>query len=113
MLSYLVAIACVLGIAIGQIFFKISSVGLLNSGTIFSLNTLGPLSVAVGLYGVTSLGWVWVLQHVELGRIYPLMALSFVLVPVGSYFIFGERFQIQYLFGISLIVTGIIVATSA
>jgi len=71
------------------------------------------LAAAFALYGATTLAWVWVLQEIELGRLYPLMALSFVLVPIGSYFVFGERFQPQYFVGIGLIMTGIVIAARA
>lgn len=41
------------------------------------------------------------------------MALAFVLVPIGSHFLFGERFQTQYMIGVALIIIGILVATKA
>jgi drug/metabolite transporter (DMT)-like permease len=53
------------------------------------------------------------LQRVELGRVYPLMALAFALVPLGSHFVFGERFQSQYFVGVAMIVAGIVVAVRA
>lgn len=111
--TYVVAILCVFGMAIGQILFKISANGLSVSGTFFSFKTFAALSGAICLYGLTSISWVWVLQRTELGRVYPLMALAFVLVPIGSYFVFGERFQIQYFLGVALIIAGILVATKA
>lgn len=39
-----------------------------------------------------------------------MMALAFVLVPLASHWLFGERFQPQYFIGIVLIMTGIVVA---
>lgn len=113
MMAYFVAFLCVLGMAIGQILFKISANGLHESGSLFSAKTLMALSAAICLYGLTSLAWVWVLQRTELGKVYPFMAFAFVLVPIGSYFMFGERFQTQYLVGVALIVAGIVVATRA
>jgi len=41
------------------------------------------------------------------------MALAFVLVPLGSHLVFGEKFQFQYYLGVALIVSGIVVATRA
>lgn len=110
---YSIAIICVIGIAAGQILFKLSATALHKSGTLFDYNTLLTLFFAFALYGVTTLAWVWVLQKVELGKVYPLMALAFVLVPVGSHLIFGERFQPQYFIGVALIITGILVAVKA
>ena len=113
MITYVIAVLCVIGMTIGQILFKIGANGLSVSGTFFSFKVIAALSAAICLYGLTSLAWVWVLQRTELGRVYPLMALAFVLVPIGSYFVFCERFQIQYFLGVILIIVGILVATNA
>lgn len=110
---YAVALLCVLGLVIGQLLFKASSLALATTGSIYSVKTLLPLLSAMFLYGITSLMWVWVLQKIELGRIYPLMALAFVLVPLGSSLFYGERFQIQYFLGVILIVLGIIIAVKS
>lgn len=113
MIIYLIALICVLGIAAGQILFKLSATALHKSGTIFETTTLLTLFSAFALYGITTLAWVWVLQKIELGKVYPLMALAFVLVPIGSHFFFGERFQPQYFLGVAIIITGILVAVKA
>lgn len=106
---YFTAILCVIGIAAGQILFKLSATALKQAGTFWDIRVAAILLSALALYGVTTIAWVWVLQRIELGRAYPLMALAFVLVPIGSYFILGERFQSQYFFGVALILTGIVV----
>ncbi|WP_326902116.1 hypothetical protein P8F81_07840 [Kosakonia cowanii] len=106
---YLITIACVIGIAVGQILFKLSSSALNKSGSLFSFETLVILVPALALYGITTLAWIWVLQKIELGKAYPFMALAFVLVPVGSHFLLGERFNLTYFFGVALIMVGIII----
>ncbi|MBV5345050.1 MAG: 4-amino-4-deoxy-L-arabinose-phospho-UDP flippase [Rhodoferax sp.] len=111
MIPYFAAVLCVVALTIGQILFKISATALTESGTLFAVKPAATLMAAFVLYGVTSAGWVWVLQQVELGRIYPLMALAFVLVPLGSHLVLGERFQTQYFVGVAMIVVGIIIAT--
>ena len=113
MIVYVVAVLCVVGIAAGQILFKISSNILAETGTFLSIKTVLAFAPPMFLYGVTSLAWVWVLQHADLGRVYPLMALAFVLVPMGSHLAFGERFQVQYFLGVALIMAGIIIAAKA
>lgn len=110
---YLIAILCVLGIAAGQIMFKISASALQRAGTFLDLKTLMILGSAFALYGLTTIAWVWVLQKIELGKAYPLMALAFVLVPIGSHFILGERFQMQYFVGVIFIMFGIILAVKS
>lgn len=107
---YFIALVCVLGIALGQILFKLSASAMHQAGSYLDCRALTILFAALALYGITTLGWVWVLQKAELGRVYPLMAMAFVIVPICSHFLFGEKFQPQYYIGISLIVVGIIVA---
>lgn len=109
MFIYSIAILCVLAIAIGQLLFKAGAAALVESGSVFALKPALLLIVAIGWYGLTTLAWIWVLQKAELGRVYPLMAMAFVLVPLGSYFVFGERFHTQYFVGIAMIMAGIII----
>jgi drug/metabolite transporter (DMT)-like permease len=87
-----------------KLHFRVESAAIKPATTLFA---------AMYLYGITSVAWVWVLQKVELGRVYPLMALAFVLVPPGSHFVFGERFHSQYFVGVAMIMAGIIIAVKA
>ncbi|RAP61010.1 4-amino-4-deoxy-L-arabinose-phospho-UDP flippase [Achromobacter sp. HZ01] len=112
-MTYFIAVICVIGIAVGQILFKLSAASLKTSGSFFDPKTLLMLFSAFALYGLTTIAWVWVLQKIDLGRVYPLMAMAFVLVPIGSHIFLGERFQPQYFVGVTLIVIGIIVAVRA
>ena len=113
MIIYAAAILCVVGLAVGQILFKVSATALSESGTFFAIKPAAILFAAMCLYGVTSVVWVWILQKVELGRVYPLMALAFVLVPLGSHLVFGERFQPQYFVGVAIIMVGIFITVKA
>jgi len=113
MLVKIIAVLCVLGIAIGQILFKLSANSLHQTGSYFAPKTAVTLFSALVLYGVTTIAWIWVLQKIELGKVYPLMALAFILVPLGSHLILGERFQPQYFVGVILIMIGIVVAVRA
>lgn len=108
-MTYFIIIVCVIGIAAGQILFKLSAAALNRSGSFFEPTTALILLSAFALYGVTTIGWVWVLQKVDLGRAYPILALTFVLVPIGSYLILGERFQPIYFLGVALIIAGILI----
>lgn len=113
MINYGIAILCVLGLSVGQLLFKLSANSMAQDGTMLSVNALLALGVAMFIYVATSLAWVWVLQRSELGRLYPLMALAFALVPLGSHYVFGERFHHQYFIGVAMIVLGIVVTTSS
>jgi drug/metabolite transporter (DMT)-like permease len=110
---YLIALCCVAGIAAGQILFKISAASLQRTGSFFDPGTALTIFFALALYGITTIAWIWVLQKIELGRVYPLMAIAFVLVPIGSHIFFGERFQPQYFVGVAMIIAGIVIAVRA
>lgn len=113
MLVNIIAVVCVFGIAIGQLLFKLSANSLHQTGSFFAPKTAITLFVALALYGVTTIAWIWVLQKAELGKIYPLMAMAFILVPLGSHFILGERFQPQYFVGVVLIMIGIVITVKS
>lgn len=106
----LTALLCVLGIACGQILFKLGA-NLIGRDGFWAVRPLLVLFGALALYGITTLAWVWVLKNAELGKIYPLMALAFVLVPLASYFVFGERFDTRYLVGVVFILLGIVLTS--
>jgi drug/metabolite transporter (DMT)-like permease len=109
----LVALLCVCGIATGQVLFKVGANALRENGGKL-LSTGGAVVVAaIMLYGLMTLAWIWVLQRSELGKIYPLMALAFILVPVASHFLFGESFTWRYALGVVLLVTGIVLTSSS
>lgn len=112
-MTYLVAVACVVGIAVGQVLFKTVAASLQRAGGRIAFGSAITLGLALSLYGLTTLAWIWVLRRIELGRVYPLMAFAFVLVPFGTYLFLGERFPPQYVLGVVLIMAGIVVAVRA
>ncbi len=111
LIVYLLALGCVLGLTAGQVLFKQVAVGLSATGTLWSSATLLPFLAAITLYGVSTIAWIWTLQHAPLGRLYPLMALGFVLVPLASHLVFGEQFTPRYMVGVVFILVGVMLAS--
>lgn len=107
-LNLILALGCVLGISVGQILFKLAAREWELEQSLLAVRPLSILLTAFALYGATTLVWVWVLRRSDLGRIYPLMALAFVLVPIGSALFFGERFNSFYYVGLGLVITGLL-----
>lgn len=105
--TYVAATLCVIGMTAGQLLFKTSADMLNGAASALEPRVLAVLCAAVGIYGLTTLGWVWILRFAELGRIYPFMALAFVLVPLASHFVFGERMTSNQWVGSLLILAGI------
>lgn len=106
---YIASIVCVTGIAIGQILFKLSAAAMNAAGTMFALKPLLLFGITGLLYAITSVGWVLILRFAELGKVYPVMALAFVMVPLASHFIFGERFSTGYFVGSTLLLAGLVI----
>ena len=106
----LAAFLCVCAIAVGQVLFKCTADAYALSGSFLQPATTRWLLAALALYGLTTFGWIWTLQHGTLARLYPWMALAFVLVPLLSSLWLGERPSSPYWFGVALIVAGVSVA---
>jgi drug/metabolite transporter (DMT)-like permease len=111
-IHYLLALGCVAGLSLGQILFKMAANALQQGGAPWQHPAASCLVLGFSLYGITSLAWVWILREVELSRIYPLMALAFVMVPIAAHFQFGETLDTRYFLGVALIVTGVCVIAS-
>jgi drug/metabolite transporter (DMT)-like permease len=100
-------VVCV--ISAGQLLFKIAS-GLIDfRRPLADLRGVGVLGCALVLYGGATLVWVAVLRHAPLSRIYPIMALSFVLTPLGGVVVLKEPITPAYWAGVGLILAGLMV----
>ena len=99
--------------AAGQGLFKSPALAWHAHGSLLTPTVLLRLLVALSVYGVATIAWIWVLQRAPLNLAYPLVALTFVLVPLGARWMFGETVGMRYWIGVGLIVAGIMVAMSA
>ncbi len=106
---YLGAIICVIGIAFGQLLFKLCANSYREYQTILNSTTLSLLFSSLALYGIMTILWIWLLSKSDLCKLYPFMALAFVVVPIQSYLFLGEHITIRYLLGVCLIILGIFV----
>jgi len=112
-LAYVLAITCVAGIVFGQIAFKMSAISLNESDGVFTSRMFLLFFSALSVYFISSLLWVWVLRNIELSKVYPLMSLAFVMVPIASQYMFDESFNSQYFLGVFIIMFGVVVTTSS
>ena len=98
--------------ACGQILFKLGAkswAGDTATQWLWSFITNPFLIIAVFLYALTIIVWIYVLRVLPLAIAYPLTALSYIIVPVLSYLILNEKITIQTLLGSLLIITGVII----
>lgn len=113
LITAIMAIACVIGISIGQILFKQSANTIANATNWRHWVFNGWLLAALILYGVTTLAWVWVLRHLPLHLAYPFMALAFLIVPCLSWLFIDEPVNSATFIGGALILIGVIISTRA
>ncbi len=57
--------------------------------------------------------WMLAIERLEVGYAYPIMALSFVFVPLGAMALFGEPLPAIQLLGLALIIAGVTVSALA
>lgn len=114
-------VAALLGIsallAAGQTLFKLAAMKLRGAGAastdLMGLALIPSFWIALVLYGLGTLLWIFILQTVPLSRAYPFMALAFVMVPLLAVLLFSERLNLTYALGALLIVAGVVVTARA
>ena len=101
----------VAGISAGQLLLKLAAVNMANprvpSISIAGFGVNLYLVAGVGVLGVSTLLWVWVLRTVPLSIAYPFMALCFIIVPALGFYVLGEPVTWKTFVGSALIVGGV------
>jgi drug/metabolite transporter (DMT)-like permease len=103
-------------LAAGQLLFKRTAtrlVGLPMPEQLLALLVQPSFYAACLLYAAATVLWVWLLTYISLSAAYPFVALSFVVVPVASWWFLGEPLGLRYWTGIGLIVAGVGVIAEA
>lgn len=107
------SLLCVLCIAVGQLLFKKAAQALPETLSLLALLQNGWLIGSLVLYGITTLGWIWVLRHAPLHLAYPFMGLAFLIVPTLAWAFLGEPLGWRTLAGGVLIMAGVALASSS
>ena len=103
-------------LAAGQLLFKRTAtrlVGLPMPEQLLTLLVQPSFYAACLLYAAATVLWVWLLTYIPLSAAYPFVALSFVVVPIASWWFLGEPLGRRYWMGIGLIVAGVSVIAGA
>ena len=109
----LYTLLCVLGISVGQLMFKKAAEALPATLSLMGFVQNGWLLAALVLYGITTLGWVWILRHAPLHLAYPFMGLAFLIVPTLAWAFLGEPLHWRTLAGGALIMAGVALASTS
>ena len=101
--------------ALGQILFKKTALSMsanealsLLEGITKAMSTLW-LYLALSVYALATVFWLYILQRIPLNLAYPFSALAMVIVPVLAMYLFGERLNLSYWLGLIFIVAGIVI----
>lgn len=108
----LLTLLCVACISIGQLLFKQAANALPPEPQLLDWLLNGWLIASLALYGLTTLGWVWILRHAPLHLAYPFMGLAFLIVPTLAWLLMGEPLHWRTLAGGALILAGVVLAST-
>jgi undecaprenyl phosphate-alpha-L-ara4N flippase subunit ArnE len=61
-----------------------------------------------GCYTIGAGLWLLVLRFIPLSQAFPALGITFALIPLGSYYLLGERVVFSQWWGIATIVAGVI-----
>ena len=78
-------------------------------GYLFSLATSPAILSGLMAGFLAALSWMYTISRFELSSVYPFLSINFILVPLLSVYIFGESLNVYKIFGISIIVLGVLV----
>jgi drug/metabolite transporter (DMT)-like permease len=71
------------------------------------------LYLALALYGLSTVLWIWILSRIPLARAYPSVAVTAVIVPLIGWYYCGEQIRPLFWVGIILILVGIVLVQGA
>jgi uncharacterized membrane protein len=94
----------------GQILFKLAAQNVAFTGFTWQTVALWLTPALVSALVVSTLAtglWVWVLRSANLSVVYPLYALTFVLVPALEWLVFGTALTMRHATGAAVIVVGV------
>lgn len=110
-ISHIAQLVCFSALlACGQMLFKVAATTVPSLSSVSALSALfvNPwFHLALLLYAVATLLWIFILQQVPLAHAYPFVALGFIIIPLASWLLFKEPLNLQYAFGVALIIAGL------
>jgi multidrug transporter EmrE-like cation transporter len=69
---------------------------------------LPPLALALLVYSVAVVNWIFAVQHLQLSIAYPVSSLNYVGILAGSRYFFGEQISMERAAGVALIFLGVL-----
>ena len=97
----------------GQLLFKLTARGkdILSLSDMIKLLLSPYMIVAIILYGIATLLWVYILTKMPISYAYPIQSLAFPLVVMLAVPLFKEIVPVNRWIGIGIILIGVIIAS--
>lgn len=117
-MRYITVILTLLFVTYGQLIIKyeIDKMGRIPTDSVaaiasYFLRALTNIGILSGLLAAAcaALSWMAAMSRFQLGSVYPLLSLNFVLVPLLSVILFKESLNVYNISGIAVIVLGIFI----
>ena len=102
----------VIGLSIGQILFKLAAAQMTSVREALKSVVSGWMLVALIVYAVATLLWVYALRTLPLRVADPFVALAYLTGPLLAHFFLNEPLQVRTLIGAAIIILGILVSVS-
>lgn len=112
LIAAVLALIAVLGMAAGQILFKLAADELQKTDSIVAWMINQHLWSALVIYGVATVFWVLALQRSALNVAYGIASLAFIIVPLASAYFLEEKLTKGVVIGGAFILVGVLVATN-
>lgn len=109
---YLFLTFSIVTLCTGQILLKKSALMIPHLTHPFYLLFKPLFIIALTAYGLSMLSWLYVLQHLAIGRAYMFVSSAFVILPILSHYIFGEHLSTKFFIGALFIILGVILTTA-
>ncbi|MBR8835671.1 MAG: EamA family transporter [Stigonema ocellatum SAG 48.90 = DSM 106950] len=79
-----------------------------STGKGFTMSSIIELLIALTIYSLGIVNWIFALRVVKLSIAYPLTSLNYVGILLGSYYIFNEKITPLRVLGVVLIFIGVL-----
>lgn len=105
------------GIVGGQILFKMAAIQLAPANSMLERGLMllhnACFLVAMAIYLILSVVWVWILTFTPISRAYPFLALAIAVTPIVGGMMFEEPITLRLMLGLCAVVAGLFVITGA
>ncbi|RON77843.1 EamA family transporter [Pseudomonas fluorescens] len=102
----------VFGMVFGQVLFKRVAISISTHGSIYAiagaLLTSFEFFMAIGIYGLLTIYWIWLLRSISISYAYPFVSLSIAIMVFLGWWLWGEKINWFHISGVFFILVGVV-----